>query len=116
MVPTSMTDPTLIDIVYKEMSQLQDEGSKIDHPPDGSKDIADALACTVSSIMGDPRFHRRISSANPMGDWEGGDSAMNGGRMSLGSHPALVGTMPRAPIAPRVDLDPIQWRPPTRRT
>jgi hypothetical protein len=114
MVPTSPADPTLMDIVYKELSQLQDEGSKIDHPPDGSKDVADAIACVVSSIMGDPRFHRRMSSVNPMGSQEGVDGASNG-RMSPSSHPAFVGGTPRAPIAPRVDTDPIQWRPPTRR-
>jgi len=114
MVPTSASDPTLMDIVYKEMSQLQDEGSKIDHPPDGSKDVADAIACVVSSIMGDPRFHRRMSSVNPMSDDRVGESGSNG-RMSPSSHPAFVGIPPRAPVAPRVDTDPIQWRPPTRR-
>jgi hypothetical protein len=114
MVPTSPADPTLMDIVYKEMSQLQDEGSKIDHPPDGSKDVADAIACVVSSIMGDPRFHRRMSSVNPMADDQGGESGSNG-RMSPSTHHAFVGAAPRAPIAPRVDTDPIQWRPPTRR-
>lgn len=114
LVPTTNSDPTLMDIVYKELSQLQDEGSKIDHPPDGSKDVADAIACTVSSIMGDPRFHRKMASSPSMGDGMGGPSDMNGGQI-LGTHPAIVGTMPRAPIPPRIDANPIQWRPPTTR-
>ena len=113
LTPISLADPTAIDIVYKELSQLQDEGSKIDHPPDGSKDVADAIACTVSSIMGDPRFHRRVAKVNPMGDAWGGSGDMNSGRMTSG-HPALSGASPRAPLPPRADSDPIQWRPPRR--
>lgn len=115
LVPLSLADPTPVDIVYQEMSQLQDEGSKIEHPPDGSKDVADAIACTVSSIMNDPRFHRPSSSGNPIGDWMGGGGDSNEGMVSYGSHPAMVGgPTPRAPIAPRIS-DPTQWRPPTRR-
>ena len=114
MVATSLSDRTLMDIVYKELSQLQDEGSKIDHPPDGSKDVSDAIACTVSSIMNDPRFHRRVSRSTPMDDGAGGLSDMNHSRV-FGSHPAMTGNLPHAPIPPRVDASPIQWRPPTRR-
>jgi len=114
LVPASITDPSLIDIVYKELSQLQDEGMKIDHPPDGSKDIADAIACTVSSIMGETRFHRRFASDTSMGDSQGEDSAMNGTHAMLGSHPAFSGMSARAPIPPRIGTDPMMWRPPTR--
>ena len=115
MVPESLADPSLIDIVYRELSQLQDEGMKIDHPPDGSKDVADAIACTVSSIMGDLMLHRGHTSVNPMADSSGDPPASVGPHMTLGSHPAIVGGMPRAPIPPRIDSDPMQWRPPTRR-
>lgn len=114
-VPLTVADPTPIDIVYRELSQLQYEGSKIDHPPDGSKDVADAIACTVSSIMSDPIFHRRSAKASPIADAWGGSDGMNGGRNALGGHPAMSGAMPRAPLPPRGDTDPIQWRPPTRR-
>jgi hypothetical protein len=115
MVPESLADPSLIDIVYRELSQLQDEGMKIDHPPDGSKDVADAIACTVSSIMGDLMLHRGHTSASPITDSNIDRPASVGPHMALGHHPALVGDMPRAPIPPRIETDPTQWRPPTRR-
>ena len=54
-LPTVMSrvrpsDPP-IDILRKELLELQDMGLKIDHPPRGSKDIADAIAGVVTSLM-----------------------------------------------------------------
>jgi len=36
-------------ILYDELKDLLDVGKKIDHPPNGSKDCADAVACSVYS-------------------------------------------------------------------
>lgn len=51
-------DTDLINIAYQELSQLTDTGPKIDHPPKGSKDIADAMAGCVSTLMQMPQWRR----------------------------------------------------------
>lgn len=53
-----------IDIIRKELLQLQDLGVKIDHPPNGSKDVADAIAGVVTQLMGIRRPGR--SGSAPM--------------------------------------------------
>lgn len=47
-----------VEIAISELSQVTDSGKKIDHPPDGSKDVADAMAGVVTGLMGDRSFHR----------------------------------------------------------
>lgn len=55
-------DDQTIDIAYRELSQLQEGPKKVDHPPGGSKDVADAMAGVVSTLMGDRTYRRRLSS------------------------------------------------------
>lgn len=57
-------DPPL-DILRKELVQLQDLGVKIDHPPEGSKDVADAVAGVVSSIMAGSRTVASVGAMAP---------------------------------------------------
>lgn len=45
-----------IDILRKELVGLQDLGLKIDHPPQGSKDVADAVAGVATELMGSTRI------------------------------------------------------------
>lgn len=45
-------------IVKKELLELQDVGLKIDHPPNGSKDVADAMAGVVHVLMGNNSYRR----------------------------------------------------------
>lgn len=52
-----------VNIAYKELSELVDEGKKIDHPASGSKDVADALAGVVHTLMGDRKYRRRMESS-----------------------------------------------------
>jgi hypothetical protein len=53
----------LVNIAYKELSELEENDKKIDHPIDGSKDVADGLAGVVTTLMGDRTYHRRVRSA-----------------------------------------------------
>jgi hypothetical protein len=57
-------DDSTIDIAYRELSQLQEGLKKIDHPPGGSKDVADAMAGVVYTLMGDRTYRRGVSSAS----------------------------------------------------
>lgn len=51
-------DASTVDIAYKELAELTDTGRKIDHPPLGSKDLADAMAGVVYKLMSDSGFRR----------------------------------------------------------
>ena len=62
MTPLNWDQPEPIDILFRELSQLIEEDNKIDHPPEGSKDVTDAVACVVSNLMESRKFRR--SAAN----------------------------------------------------
>lgn len=51
-------DSDTVNVAYQELSQLTDVGPKIDHPPSGSKDVADAMASCVSVLMQMPQWRR----------------------------------------------------------
>lgn len=55
-------DVELIEITIRELEQLVDNGTKIDHPPGGSKDIADSIAGVVYTLMGDRKYTRNVVS------------------------------------------------------
>lgn len=54
----------LVNIAYKELSELEENDKKIDHPVNGSKDVADGLAGVVNTLMGDRTYRRRVSSGS----------------------------------------------------
>ena len=56
-------DTDLVNIAYRELSQLEDTGLKIDHPPKGSKDVADAMAGVCHYLMQDSQFRRGAKKA-----------------------------------------------------
>lgn len=75
-------DSETVNIIYQELSQLTDTGPKIDHPPAGSKDCADAMAACVSTLMQMPQWRRgvpmlesRASDAPRAGDVDSEDLA-----------------------------------------
>jgi hypothetical protein len=55
-------DADRIEIAVKELMELQYTGKKIDHPPQGSKDVADAMAGVVNTLMGDRTYRKGVSS------------------------------------------------------
>lgn len=56
-------DDKRVEIAYLELSQLEESDKKIDHPVNGSKDVADTLAGVVSTLMGDRTYRRGVKSA-----------------------------------------------------
>ena len=52
------SDRDLVEILVKELEELCDDGKKVDHPSGGSKDVADAVAGVVTTLMGSRRFHK----------------------------------------------------------
>lgn len=85
------------EIAVQELSELVDNGNKVDHPEQGSKDVADALAGVVFTLMGDRRYRRKvINLSQPTSSRTYGDGA---GR--AGGHPAFIGDRGvHAPLAP----------------
>lgn len=51
-------DVEKVNIIEKELLELTDTGRKIDHPPKGSKDVADAMAGVVWALMSNDQFRR----------------------------------------------------------
>lgn len=99
-------DSHLTEIVNKELTELVDNGKKIDHPVGGSKDVADALAGVVYNLMGDRSYHRRqIRTPVNLTPPESHDPH--------GFLPRVSDLGLKAPIPPT--LDDVIWRPPTRR-
>lgn len=62
MVYMQRGDTELVEVAYKELTELTDEGLKIDHPEGGSKDVADSMAGVTYTLMGDRRFRRNVVS------------------------------------------------------
>lgn len=55
-------DDKLVEIAVRELQQLTDTGKKIDHPANGSKDVADAMAGVCTTLMGDRTYRKGVSS------------------------------------------------------
>ena len=51
-------DGVTVQILRKELVELTDTGRKVDHPARGSKDVADAVAGVVHTLMGNAMFRR----------------------------------------------------------
>lgn len=51
-----------VQIAVKELSELEDDDKKVDHPATGSKDVADAMAGVVYTLMGDRSYRRNVRS------------------------------------------------------
>lgn len=62
MTYISVGEGELVNIAYKEIVELEDTGKKVDHPANGSKDVADGIAGVVNVLMGDRTYRRRIGS------------------------------------------------------
>lgn len=55
-------DDHQVEIALQELMELTDTGKKIDHPAKGSKDVADAMAGVVNTLMGDRTYRRGVAS------------------------------------------------------
>jgi hypothetical protein len=110
----SWEQPEPIDILFREISQLVEEANKIEHPPEGSKDLADAVACVCSVLMGSKRYKRSAGNTHALNTEADVRTPDRTAPMSLAGHHAVRQgsmTMPRAPLPPR-GLAPSPWRRP----
>lgn len=62
MVHYRLTDTEVINIAYKELSEVRDVGKKIDHPVEGSKDVADAITGCVHTLTSFSKYLREARS------------------------------------------------------
>ncbi|MGE0342563.1 MAG: hypothetical protein AB7O86_05805 [Porticoccaceae bacterium] len=91
-----------VEIAMKELEQLVDAGKKIDHPENGSKDVADAIAGVTCTLMGDPRFHKKQQNMGGVQDRQRPLQSSTAGM----SHPAYRGDGGSTMTAP---LPPNTW-------
>lgn len=86
----------LVEILVKELTELVDNGAKVDHPDKGSKDVADAVAGVTFALMGDRRYHKNVTSLGRYKQSQQLKPAVGGM-----SHPAYLGDQGiTAPLPP----------------
>lgn len=98
-------DTSTVEIAIQELMQLEDTGKKIDHPTNGSKDVADAIAGVCSTLMGDRSYRRGVSSSGSNSDmsdaeWlrQNGVTTSGRSRDGLSTYPGMsMGNMPSLP-------------------
>lgn len=54
-------DSKRVQIAVQELQQLQHTGKKIDHPVKGSKDVADAMAGVITTLLGDRSYRKGVT-------------------------------------------------------
>lgn len=104
-------DTEMTEILVKELTELVDDGNKVDHPENGSKDVADSVAGVVYSLMGDRSYHRRTMKFDPSEIVTPSQVQENGMQIK---HPVFMGQGAsdlQAPLPP-VEAG-IEWRPPS---
>lgn len=90
-----------IQIAVKELTELTDNGKKIDHPPNGSKDVADAMAGVVYTLMGERTYARGAAPMQMSVDSTPEENEYQfGWGEDLSSHPAIRGGGASAPLPP----------------
>jgi hypothetical protein len=57
-------DDKKVEILVEELINLTHDGKKVDHPPSGSKDLADAVAGVTSTLRGDRGYRKGVTSIN----------------------------------------------------
>jgi len=104
-------DDNPTNIIYKELTELEDNGPKIDHPFEGSKDVADAVGGVVYTLMDDRTFHRgvkRLSVSDPRQQ-----ETYTGPKINTLDGGLIGGLGLSAPLPP--SSGPMSWRPPKGR-
>lgn len=97
MTYRSPGDHKTTEILVRELEELIDVGGKIDHPPDGSKDVADAVAGVVYTLMGNRAYHKKVVRMDSYKSPSAGPSA------SEYKHPAIRDTDSlTAPLPPKI--------------
>lgn len=104
MTYANIGDTNLLNIAYKELTELSIRKNKVDHPPLGSKDVTDAMAAVVYTLMGDRQYRKGIHRLSTEEREKTEEEALKGFGLSVGSDslslPALGDTGLRAPVPP----------------
>lgn len=100
-VEKGATEP--IQIAVKELSELEDQDRKVDHPATGSKDVADCMAGVVYTLMGDRSYRRNVRSIDEARERREALQTGTDG-YSLGRY--RVGDDLHAPVPPRLPAGP----------
>lgn len=79
-------DERMVNVIKGELEQLSDTGKKIDHPPGGSKDLADAVAGVVTTLMGDRNYRKGVSSQSRSPEEDASESLLPTGRGGVGAN------------------------------
>ena len=99
-------DSDLVEVAYKELTELSDEGGKVDHPAMGSKDVGDAMAGVAYNLMGDRAYRRGVTdlgqhreNRQPLQATGTGGAY---GRLDAGPRMPALGSLPHisAPLPP----------------
>lgn len=103
MTHKNVGDTDVINIAYKELSELSIQKNKVDHPPDGSKDVADAMAGVVYTLMGDRQYRKGVTRLATAKDEDQAlrDFGLSAGSDSL-SLPVFGDTGLKAPVPPSI--------------
>jgi hypothetical protein len=92
----SLEVDSLEEVIIRELSELSDTGHKIDHPPEGTKDVADCIAGVVTTLMSETRLHHRVIDLS-----QPGRVVQTRRGAHRGQHPAVnQAPLARAPIPP----------------
>lgn len=90
----------LVQIAVKELSELEDNDKKVDHPVNGSKDLADAMAGVTYILMGDRSYRRNVRSIDEARERrENLQGTGTDGGFSVGPY-SMPGDL-RAPVPPQ---------------
>lgn len=100
-------DTEFVEILIKELTELVDNGTKVDHPDKGSKDVADAVAGVVFTLMGDRRYHRKVRDLDSYREQQ--QQSQKVAAVGGLSHPAYLGD--RGLTAPLPPAGSTNWRP-----
>lgn len=108
LVKMQYGDLELTEVVVKELTELVDNGRKIDHPDLGSKDVADAIAGVTYTLMGDRSYRRKVPRLDSYRDQQDDQlSVVNGSPLF---HPAMRSTGGlRSPVPPQMPM-PGAWK------
>jgi hypothetical protein len=98
-------DVNQVEIAVKELMELSYDGKKVDHPPQGSKDVADAMAGVVSTLMGDRTYRKGVRSITAQDPDEEIQMLQPDGTTGMGTvlpFPGRGGDGLKAPVPPQV--------------
>lgn len=89
-----------VEIAVQELMRLQFDGKKVDHPVDGSKDVADAMAGVCYALMGDRNYRKGVTSLSDYRDRKESATGTDGMAGFEDLMPRLEGYGMQAPVPP----------------